>query len=260
LTPLGDASSPWLAYSKAYVGTCGGACAAGQNFECLGHIAPPDPQVDRCRVNLHLADAVSSAIPAPAIQVAICTPSGCGLPVTQTDANGYAAFDIPLVAFVPGPPGFLELSSAPDAGSLPIVPTHVYWGSPLAGPTLNVPQLPVDTQSELELVGRSAGVTLDSSRGAIAIVALDCSGGLAPGIQFEVDAAGQGAQVFYWANHSPSRSATMTDGQGFGGAANVPVGPATVKATSVALKRAVSRLSITVQAGTLTWVLMPPLL
>jgi hypothetical protein len=257
---VNGASTPVLyqAAAQSYNGVCGQACAAGSNWECLGRIVAPYPRGSAVHVSMQINDPYTMT-PQPLIQVAACAFGTCGPVVKETDGQGNVAFDFRVNPQISGPSGFVQLTSAPDAGAGSIVRERYYWGTPLAGPSVFF-GTSAQTPSELDASYGAAGVTPLPMRASLGLSVRDCNGSPAPGIHFDLQGNLSGAQTVYLQNRQPSRSATTTDAEGLALVANVPSGPVTVTAFSVALNRPVSSVSIDVEADTLVWVDMPPLL
>lgn len=246
--------------AQAFLGACVTACATGANWACIGHIAPPVARVGTAAIEAQVIDAAYKTAQ-QGIQVAACSVETCAPPGAVTDAHGAATIDFPLPMLQEGPAGFLELTTAPDAGAAPVLPTRIYWGFPLAGPSMLLQTTPVETPADRSAIYSLAGINPLPARGDLVLHASDCIGVSSPGIRFEVEASGSGAQVVYLEDESPTPSATATDASGLAIVGNVPPGQLSVTAYSVGLGRPVSRVdNISIEADTLTEIFLPPLL
>ncbi len=249
----------WVKAAQAFSGPCALACEAGSNWSCLGSIAPGIPTVSSVHVGMFVVDPNMSR-PLPGVRVATCAGDSCAAPVATTDARGLATLNFPVSVQLRGPTGSVGLTSDVDAGTSAIVPERFYWGAPLAGPSLFLELVPVLSSAERAGVYFVAQATPGPMQGDLGLSAVDCNGTPAPDVRFELEPNEPGTRTVYFENGVPSATATATDAEGAAFILNVPPGELTVAALSVRLNRPVSRLNVTVDAGSISWVLMPPLL
>ncbi len=117
------------------------ACASGQNWGCIGHVAWPSPQGASTDLRYVVHDSTDSITPVPGVQFALCseTTGTCGPVLGQSDEAGTFDVTVPIPAFATvsqGPRGYLLLTTPDDAGASSIAPQLVYWGAPLSQPRL----------------------------------------------------------------------------------------------------------------------------
>jgi hypothetical protein len=241
---------------KAVSGVCSEPCETGNNWECVGHLSPPAPQVTSTLVSLQFVDPGSQA-PVAGAQVSICNAEGCGATVDTTNAAGEVTVTVPIPQQSLGPTGYLQITSGQDGGFLP---EFFYWGSPLSAPTLTLPTpLLLFTPSELAVLELEGQITQDSTtHGMILAAVIDCIVEPSPNVVFDVSPSDSSTKAVYLAGGTtPNPAMTQTDRSGLVAIANVPAADAVTVTASFA-GHPVGHVAVRVQPGTLTLVLVPP--
>ncbi|HEY3818495.1 MAG TPA: hypothetical protein VGL81_15080 [Polyangiaceae bacterium] len=247
---------------------CNGPCEVGSNWACAGHVQWPMTSFQARNLTVQLRDALTGDEQA-GVDVKMCGGSDttCPAPVSEevTDSQGYVTLHDTLWNDQNlGLNGFLDIQGPT------LYPTLSYWGFPLTvlDGTIAVP-IPTFSIQDWNLIwsyGVAApGVTLDPTLGVVFAVALDCFGNPAPGVAFSLSGPGVGTpppKPLYPSGASPtiaiSTTDTVTESSGTGIFINVQPGPVDVIATPAALGGPSSRVSVYVQAGTLTGVGLNP--
>jgi hypothetical protein len=257
--PLDSAAALYAGFYGPVSGLCQSECQAGGNWACVGHVQWPAAKALKRTLTLGLAH-FHGGVAADHVTVNLCGPGDpdCGNPIdTQvTDASGLVRL-IDGTGVVNGQAngllGHLDLSSPS------LYPSTVYWGFPLSEPegVLSTP-LPVFSMDEWLVISILAGVHLDSARGHIAMVVVDCLGNQSAGVTFSVTGIDEGTSLVYAAG-STLRATGPTDAEGAAFLMNVPVNKTIdISAVPVRLGMTSAHVSVSARAGTLTEVSLAP--
>ncbi len=178
-----------------------------------------------------------------------CEANTPGLPRgLNPDGNGNVDITVPE-----GFDGFVQVTG-PN-----LVDSRVYVGRPLFEPP-SVEAVQLLSPSDFDLLATLAGDPPDPMRGTSIVLAIDCSGDGAGGIRFESNNADADTTAFYLVNQQPVTppTTTSTDGDGFGGFFNMPVGPAVVRGIREDDDRYIGESSFQILAETISYVLVSP--
>jgi hypothetical protein len=241
---------------------CQEPCEIGANWTCVGRVAWPAAKA------LTRALTVRLTPPSAGVTVKLCdwTDVTCASPVDNQVKTTDSAGSVTLLDSSPtslngqnfGLDGYLDLST-PGVDPPPLIPTLVFWNFPLSEPQANLnTAIPVFSASELDLVLSTGGVTVDTQRGIVGVVALDCLGVQAPGVTFTMTSGADAETQIVYAVQQGVNQVGPTGDNGTAFFANVPAGPVTITATPVALGQVSSNAHVYVRAGGLTEVAMLP--
>ena len=238
---------------KLAAGTCSQPCQTGDNWECIGHLSPPAPQVTSTLATMQVLDMINQRVGVPGAQVSVCGEGKCDPVAGLTDDAGDVTFGIPLPPQTTlGPTGYVHITSVQDGG---LVPALFYWGSPLSAPTMTLTAWAA-SPVEVALLEGQTKVTQDPMHGLLIAVAVDCIDQAAPGIVFSLQPKDTSTEGIYLVDEMPSATAMQTDRSGTAIFANVPAGTVTVTATFGV--RPVGHVDVLVQAGAVTETFVPP--
>jgi hypothetical protein len=238
----------------AFAGTIctAGACQADPQWSC--NAGPVNP-THAYKLTMHLQGAVSMA-PLPGVVAQLCRKLdvNCENPVGPTvtaDENGNlkmsieASFD-----------GYVQLTD-----STKIAPALYFLTAPATG-DLDLPIVPLASPFEATGIVLSASAGTTSwlpDRGLVLLNAFDCQGATAANISYSVGGAHDPTSfIFYLIGTLPTSNATFTDSTGYGGLVNVPVGVSTITATLAPSGAQVSKLSVLVRAGYISYSKVTP--
>jgi hypothetical protein len=176
----------------------------------------------------------------------------CANPIStgSTDASGKVTLalpDAPAAGY--GFQGYFDISSPQQA----MVHYLYFLSFPLSEPHAQLAML-VLTPGALDGMVAVAHVTLDPTRGQVAVVAQDCLLTGAPGVSFAADAIDAQTRELYFIASELSTTATATDSSGLAFFFNVPPGSLTIRATPKAVGTVSSTASLYVQPGALSFV------
>ncbi len=241
-----------------FSGSCATPCASGNDWACVGNVTPATALSSQTAVRLDLGIFGTSNEAPAGVQVSACAAAtpGCPSPLdtATTDDDGHATVKVDQTIGRPGFQGYYEISS-PGGG---FVPELLYLSFALQESQVEIP-LPslIDPAS---FQGVLAGFGIDAGTGgSLALIAYDCLDAQSPGVQFATSMGDDaGLRTLYVANGSFSTTATQTDTSGMALIANVPAGPVDVFAKPGGLSGASSHLSVNVEAGKITVVLLFP--
>lgn len=237
----------------AFAGTIcsAGACQADPQWSCS---AAPVNATHAYKLTMHLQGAVSMQ-PLPGVVARLCrkldvnceNPVG---PAFTADENGNlkmsieASFD-----------GYVQLTDPK------IAPALYFLTAPATG-DLDLPIVPLASPFEANGIVLSASAGTSPwlpDRGIVLLNAFDCQSATAANITYSVGGTHDPASfIFYLVNNLPTSNATFTDSTGYGGLVNVPVGVSTITATLAPSGVQVSKLSVLVRAGYITYSKVTP--
>ena len=237
----------------AFAGTvcAAGACQADPQWSCSS--GPVNPAVGY-KLSMHLQDAVSmEALPGVVAQLCRKLDVNCDKPVGSSvtaDAMGNVHMSIEA-----GFDGYVQLTDPK------IAPALYFLTAPASG-DLDLPIVPLASPFAATgiVLSSSAGTTSWlSDRGLVLLNAFDCQGATAANISFSVGGTHDPSSfIFYLVGTLPSANATATDSTGYGGLVNVPVGVSTITATLAPSGVQVSKLSVLVRAGYISYSKVTP--
>jgi hypothetical protein len=193
----------------------------------------------------------------------------CGSPVETKTTDDQGMVKLMVKAADIGFAGFLELGTGdcdggPCGGTLggngsAIYPSLWYIVPPyvVGGWKGNLQFLAADVFPGL---ADYMHVTLDDTKGHLAVDVLDCNFKPAPGVQLSIQGAGGSSTQFYFQGLSPDTTAIETDAQtAIAGFVNLEPGPVNLKATLKADGRELGTMQLHIRAGTMTATTFPPL-
>jgi hypothetical protein len=221
---------------------------ASGDWTCIGRVSPPAPS-SPFTVAQYFLDQ-QSLLPLPGLSVELCSASDpqCAQPLRQatTDDAGACSLEVPGLAF----PGYFHVHGTSGAAQYDAVVYH--------RPLLTAEKQFVPSVGTVASLAESVGAPLDPTRGALYLVARDCSGVSAAGVSFTASTADQASVTFYVVEGIPSLSTSQTAPLGQGGIANLRPGYTKVTATINGLCSAYGRIDVLVRAGAITLTNFPP--
>ena len=207
-----DGVSAGRAFGTCLATNCATSCVQPQ-WACLKHPTTPAPPAGPISITYTFGDYVTLR-PVPGLTVRACgeTDNACASPLVSatTDEHGVAVLQLAATSFK----GYAEIRGG-DYGPV------LLWLPPLSK-SFVTPSLGIATNTIfMPIKSLIAPVKVDSS--TLLVRAHDCAGAPAAGVHFQIDGDGT---PFYFANGTPSKTATVTDGQGtvtggYGGFVNV---------------------------------------
>jgi hypothetical protein len=253
------ATSTFTDFASAVSNTC--RTATGNDWECAGHVSWPALQAATSTLQGRIRDVLTSKtmsgieVQACGLNDVDCTSPWGG---TYSDASGWFSMEIPLV-FSSYPPAYLKVTLDPTSAT-PSVRTYVYWGFPLTQAryvsyrcynTSNSDALTFDTLAENQSITSAVasqfdGGMADRGRGSVGVVALDCVGQRAPGVEVTLSSADSETITV---DSNLMRTAPITDSTGTVVFLQVPAGPVTVTAVPPVIGRPSGKVDAYVRAG-----------
>lgn len=214
-------------------------------WTCVGHVEPTAAGTN-VELSIRLNDLLAGK-PVTEASVLLCkkldtlcstpveslTPDSDGVVSTTVDSSFTGYFSIDAVGYVP-------VRNFVDTGG-PAGTVSVTMFTPAASKALNESIAPVT----------------DPEAGFMNINMIDCNGGRAAGVHFEISPSG-GASPYYVVGSILTASVTETDETGNGGFINVPEGTVTVTATLVKTGEVLGVTTTLVRKGTTTYQPMRP--
>jgi len=226
-------------------------CQVDPAWACLSSGSPPaSTQEPPYKLAVQVRGVVDQS-PKVGAQVKLCRKLDvdCASPIAMavSDNGGNVNFSVDMKGFT----GYVQVQA--DG----FVPSLFFFNPPLDRDTTT----PVSLASVLENQGLlfSLGRQASPGHGNIVISSRDCTGATAAGVSYSSPNADAMTSVFYTVADLPSGAATATDAGGYGGLVNVPVGGATVVANLSNPKVELSRISLLVQEGAITYSTVVPL-
>jgi len=222
---------------------------------CLGHVVEPVPdKTKRVDFSVRLTYTDQSAVTTATIDVCQKLDLDC----TGVDPNYPKGLS-------PGPDGSVSMSVVQGFDGFvrisgpTIMNSRVFVGRPIVTlPT--VKEIRLLQPQEYQLLVAFAKQTVDMTRGTAILLALDCSGQSAIGVNFKVPTADAKSLEFYLINQAPTAppAATATDVDGFGGFLNLPVGLSLVRSYRASDATLIGESSFQVLANTISYVQVSP--
>jgi hypothetical protein len=195
----------------------------GFDLSCLGSVVPPEPDGSAVEIRAQIVD-ISGAPAVPGVEVIRCNSRllpACdfGTPYLP-DATGLVV--VPVTA---GFNGYLRILDADADDGNDWVPYLWYFSQPIAITREEPFPIQAMTVGVREvIVYPEAAITQDSSRGDVAINAVDCGDTNAPNIHFEITTPASltdGTDPFYFSNNmvviASAPENEVTDVTGLGG-------------------------------------------
>lgn len=223
-----------------------GLCVANQQWSCDA-IAPAD--APSYKLTMHLQDAVLMS-PLPGVVGQLCRKLDvtCEHPIGEPFvADGEGVIKTPIEA---GFDGYVLLTD-PDSKIAP----SLYFLTPPAQGDVDLPSVPLASPFVAAGIVRSAGgTTWLSDRGIVLLTAFDCQGKAAANIEFSVGGTpAPDSFIFYLVNTLPTTNVSVTDETGYAGLVNMPEGVTTISALLAPSERKVSKISVLVRRGFISY-------
>ena len=225
-------------------------------WSCLGNLEEetPDP-TKTVEFDIDLVYAVGGAAVSMQTVVDICDKldppcvNSPNLPKgLHPDGNGKVEVSVPE-----GFDGYVQISG-PD-----LVDSRVYVGRPLLGPP-SVEAVQLLSESDFNLLATLANDEPDPMRGSAIVLVVNCKGDGGGGVRFESPSIDDETTPFYLINQQPVTppTATVTDGDGFGGYFNMPLGAAVVRGLRDDDDAFIGESSFQILPETISYVLVAP--
>lgn len=238
-----------------------GADAGDPKWGCLGNVTWPaqDPTV-KVLYRGHFLTALTEA-PIANLDVKACgrLDVDCTSPIASgtTDADGYVNLDVPK-----GFNGYLQMIADPALGIMPsvgaVLPPIEQGDAPDASIAAAV-SIHLITKAAFDGLLAQIGASADPALGHVFGLAVDCAGKPAAKVSIHAGTVSTSTIAYYTAATGiPSVTAQETAQAGEAGFINLPVGSATISATSNEVSKKIGEYSAMVRAGTITYLPMPP--
>jgi len=225
-------------------------CQIDPAWACLSATPTTSTQEPPYKVTLLLRDVVDQSPFKGSAQAKLCRKLDvdCAAPVASATSGdgGTVTFSVEVKGFS----GYAKVQA--DG----IVPT-LYFFNPSIDRDTTVPvSLPTVQQNQglLFTLGHPAA----PGHGNVVISSEDCTGAPGIGVSYSTPNADAMTVPFYTVQSLPSTAAMATDGAGFGGLVNVPVGAATVVANLASTRVELAKVSLLVQEGAITYSTVGP--
>jgi hypothetical protein len=255
--PLSDASIGGLFVGPPWIASCGNACAAGSDWECVGHVSWPPPKASMTTVEFTALNYPGLSSPIPGLQVRACSINdpvcqNTWLDMGQTDDAGVVPLTVPNDSLVGGYGfnGYLQV----DPGNTGYMPFLFYWGFPFSERLYRRSYFGFMSTQEFASVAAEVSVHPDDAKGHIFVAAYDCLGASASGVMVTLSGPDAGGSEF---NVGGTPNAP-TDSTGLAGIYNLSPGIVTVVGTPVGLGKPASKVQVLVKPGVITGVLLFP--
>jgi len=228
-----------------------GVCEVNPQWSCEA-TQPTDAQ--GYKLTMHLTDAIDSTKVLPGVQAQLCRKLDvtCDSPVGSmavADETGLVTLQVEKNF-----DGFVQLTD-------PKIAPSMYFLTPPASGDLDLPMVPLASPFAAgSIVFQAGGSTwAKDTSGIVLLTAFDCEGKAAANINFSIGGApDEGTFIFYLVNALPTTSTSVTDDTGYGGLVNVPAGVTTVTASLGEGGRKVSKISILVRPGYVSYSSVTP--
>jgi len=224
-----------------------GLCESDSQWACESVLFGDAPSYT---LTMHLQEIVAFA-PLPHVNAQLCRRLDvtCKDPVISTisDDEGVVAMQIET-----GFDGYVQFIDSKITPSL-------YFLTPPTTGDLDLPIRLTTPFVAAGIVASAGGSSWLSDRGIILLNAFDCQGNPAANISYAIDSAlTSDTFIFYLVNALPTTSVTATDYTGYGGLVNMPAGVTTISAVLEPSGRKVSKLSVLVRAGFVSYSSVTP--
>jgi hypothetical protein len=225
-----------------------GLCEVNPQWSCDAAQASATPGY---KLTMHLQDAVSSE-PLPGILAQRCHKLDltCENPVAMTTADMTGGVTMQVEAAFDG---YVQLTG-------PKIAPALYFLTPPTSGDLDLPSVPLATPlAAAGIVLKAGGTTWDKQRGLVLLNAFDCEGKAAANITFSIGGTPDpNTFIFYLVDAFPTTTVGATDDTGYGGLVNVPEGVSTISALLEPGARKVSKISVLVRAGYISYSRVTP--
>ena len=251
---LDDAGS-LNALEVALISYCLKPCQLGNYWQCVGTISWPIAPVGATDVTVVLTDSTTNN-PVAGLVVRACDTSDptCTTPISSGTTDATGSVTLPLRNEPPddlGFDGYFDLVTADGLHEL------YFLSAPLTRSHATVPWVALSLTT-FDNLASLAGVTLDPTRGHIAVDASDCLLAPASGVTFTATGTDSATHLLYYADGMLLGDAPGTDLTGLAFFLDVPVGSVTVQATPTALGTVSSTVSAFTRPGALSVVAALP--
>ncbi len=228
---------------------CHAACALGSNWECVGKVTWQFATSATSTMVLNLVDAGTlNAIAGSTVRACRRDDVSCSSPLATAvaDAKGRAALTMAAAGI--GFQGYFEITT-PD-----YTPTLYFLAYPLTEPHGEA-TVALSKPSTMMSSAALVGVTLDPSRGTVAVFARDCFFALGgQDVVVTADGIDDKTAERYFTGNGYSATATQTDGSGFVVFFNAPITNVTVHAKPIVTGVESSKVTVFVRAGTTSYI------
>ena len=224
-----------------------GLCEGDSRWECDSVLSGSAPAY---QLTMHLQEVVGFT-PLPGIAAQLCNKLdvGCQSPIAATVADGSGDVVMQLEA---GFDGYIQLTGSKITPSL-------YFLTPPEEGDQDITVRLTNPFVAAQIVNSAGGSTWLSDRGIVLLNAFDCQGNAAANISYSIDSTpSSDTFIFYLLNTLPTTSVTATDYTGYGGLVNMPEGVTTISAQLAPSGRTVSKISILVRAGFVSYSSVTP--
>ncbi|MCL2447432.1 MAG: hypothetical protein FWD17_00640 [Polyangiaceae bacterium] len=259
-----NGDNPFFDFFTAVRKTCPDECKAGANWACVGSVQWPWTVGSASRP-VRLTDLTSLEDgPVTGATVSLCQTDDptCATPVGDTAqvASDGSVDLVDTTATLPpnyyGLNGFLAVrSGSPSTATSNVYPTNIFWGFPLSGGVIATP-IYAPTAEEWASAGWASLASPDL--GLVIASAVDCFGEAATGVQFALEGPNEPAPIYLTGLMAPAIALGVGPTTTAAIFPNVAPGLVDVVAIPPGFDRPVSRVSMQVQAGVLTGVILSP--
>ena len=227
-----------------------GSASPPNDWTCVGDLPPPVFEPGTSTGTIWVREQVSgNVVPGTTVRTCVQQDPGCDQPIDEgiTDIVGYW----PLLAPT-SEPFFFEVLGNPA-----IVPALFYEFAPPDQPDFERTLDALSTAAVAEAAS-ALNVTLAPDRGHLLVVARDCGGAAATGVELSLDPTDGEATIGYWRDGAIAPQLTETAAEGLALWLNVPAMATSVTARLTASNEALSSRLVNVRAGTTTVVAVEP--
>ena len=247
-----DDAGAFTALAYGVGSTCLSPCRVGQYWPCVGNVTWPFATTKSIDVTLTVTDSTTGN-PVPGVAIKACTRGDptCAsfLDSRTTVANGQATLTISRSVYPLGFEGYFDLTSSANS----IVHYLYFLGYPLTVPHAQISVLTISPTAFAGLQ-KQAGITVQPSRGTVAVAANDCLLLAAQGVTFTANGIDPQTTLVYFQGGIPNAAATSTDTSGLAFYLNAPAQPITIQATPQPIGRVSSTVSVFAVPGAISFV------
>jgi hypothetical protein len=220
-------------------------------WSCVGEVTWPEAESKQVTFVVEVVEMLSLK-PPEGLAVKACAKLDitCTAPMSPPVTPGSDSkirLDLPS-----GFDGYLEMTS------FTTVPSYLYIVEPLVESRAHPIAVQLLTPATVGLLTAMAGIAADPERGTLVVLARDCSKTAAPGLSFTAEPTDAKVSFFYVSSGLPTHAKQTTDDTGSGGFVNLSPGVVEVRAALTKSAVPVSKVSVTMRAGGVTYVDLPP--